>query len=122
MREDFQLAAVELLRPMALFTGFLRGAQVMNGSWYGAWKGLECRGEDLPRARDFRLYIPSRSGADMTLHTPHSRMRGKLVRRILGMHNAVTGHAAKLDGVGVLISLIASARAHQHKYHQKHAE
>src|SRR5215471_5212259 len=42
--EDLQLRAIELAGPVTLLAGFLRWAQIMDGSRNGPWKSIERRG------------------------------------------------------------------------------
>ena len=53
VREDFELPAVEFLRPMALLASFLCRAQIVHGCRNGPRVGIEYRRKNLPAARKF---------------------------------------------------------------------
>ena len=103
-----QLLAVELLRPVALLTGFLRRTQVLDRRVNRARELVEEHGVELVTPRELRLDEPVCPRADVTLDASHSRVGRVRVRGVLRFHRGMTTRATELVGLHRLIGLEAA--------------
>src|SRR5262249_24376509 len=107
-----------LLGPVAGLAGLARGGQVVDGRGNRTRIGIERHREYLPHAGKLALHEPSRTRSNVAAYAIYARVRGILIRRVFGLHHAVTGLAAEGGCVHVAHRAISElARDHdiQHR-------
>ena len=119
MREDLELRAVELLRPMALLAGCLNRAQILDGGFNRSGVLVEHYRIDLIGARQLGANKPSGAGSDVAVRACDPRVRRILVGGEFRLHRDVTGLAAEHRRVRELVALVACHHAQSHEKQRK---
>ena len=115
-----ELVAGETLRPVTLFAGLARRAQVLYRRWNRARIGVESNGNHLPQAGKLRPHEPSRARSDVTLDAGHARVRRILIGGVFGIHHGMARLAAEIGRVHVLDTAVRGGPDDQKIEHGRH--
>ena len=109
--------ADEAFRPVAFFAGVARRAQVFNRGrdGRGIWLVTTSKSWCMPLILLFTY--DSMPDADMAFNTGDARVGRVQIGGVFRVHGHVARHAAKLDGVGILVGLVTAERRRQQKHH-----
>ena len=116
VREDFELATIEFLRPMALLAGFLRGTQILYRRGNRPREGIEDGGKNLAAARELRLHKPRRAWSYVAIRASHAGMWRELVRGVFRAHDGVAQLSTEPNRLGEFVGFVAACRAHDDEY------
>ncbi len=100
--------ADEPLRPMTFFAGLPCRTQIVQGRLNWPWNPVQRHVKKLVDAVELGFQIPFGPGTDVALDASDAGVGRLEIGRVFRLHRHMTRRAAKLNRVGVLISLIAA--------------
>src|SRR6185436_2187993 len=117
-----RVGAIEIacvtVRPMTLFTGVLRRAKVLDGRFDRAVVIAGDDADELMNPVDLALNVCRSALANVTGDTIYAGVGRVEIGRKLRFHRSMTGLTAKLNRLGVMISVVT---AHGGSEQEKHS-
>jgi len=107
MGEYLDLLTVELVRPVAMFTGIPGRAQMFNRGRDRPAVAVSHNCQHLAQTRDLGLDKPFGTGSDVAFNTGYLDMGRPLVGSIFRSHDFMAHHAAEIGRVGKMITFVS---------------